>query len=424
MRSTRRLGKRTNRRPSRKVGKARKAKLTRRYRGGVHYTKEELNHLKTEIKELMNDSSFLQEAGLEDLSNYLDDQSRSDVDKLFEIYAHKILDCSTENITSKADVKSHVQQYLTRFYNGHVNNNNTLTFAKELKRLNDGKDIKYDCVNEFSENDDLKFVPGQSRPQRSPLNRTRKSNTKPRIKIKVREKGLPAGWNSEIDPKSNVPYYWHDSDPSNTTTWIHPTNKSPHKSPGKKSSEKNKSPTHKSPSAAASKRKSPSIPEAEPLVEVEAPAAAAAAAAPAATLPSNPSFLAQIGQPPKLRRKSFKQKSPPKLSAQELVLLGIRNNGMKNLRPTNRQGSPPSTPPEKKDTKSLPPVNRLPIAAIPVGPLGFLSNNPLLSKFGTRSKKEESSEWSSEKPVVTAAAAAPPQKTKPPIAPKPKNLKK
>lgn len=179
----------------------------------------------------MNDETFLKKSGLEDLSSYLGDQSDSNVDKLFEIYAHKILDCSLENTKEKYDVASHVEQYLTRFYNGHVNNNNFLSFAKELKQLNDGKDIKYDCVGDFSESDDLEFKPGKTRQK---LNRTRKSKPKKPYTIttiKVREKGLPSGWNSEIDLLSNVPYYWHDSDPSNTT-WEHPTNKSPRKSPG------------------------------------------------------------------------------------------------------------------------------------------------------------------------------------------------
>jgi len=34
---------------------------------------------------------------------------------------------------------------------------------------------------------------------------------------------LPQGWCEAIDPASGVPYYWHTSDPTATTTWIRPT---------------------------------------------------------------------------------------------------------------------------------------------------------------------------------------------------------
>ena len=359
MRLTRRLSKRYNR-PSRTVGKARKAKLTRRYRGGVHYTQEELNNLKKEIQELMNNEEFLQQSKLEDLSNYLDDQSVANVNQLFEITAHKILDCDDANITSKADVNSHVQQYLTRFYNGHVNSNNTKKFSEEL---NDLKKIKYDCVDEFSEN--LTFVPGNAEPLGSPQNRTRKSTTtKPERKIiLVREQKLPAGWNSEIDKVSNHPYYWDNSDPTNTTTWIHPTNKSPRKSfPGQKSPEKkNKSPKKKT---ASPKRNSP-------------------AAAPAATLPP-PSLLEQITNGRKLQTRVHSvKKSPPKLSNQEILMLG--NNPIGNLRKTiYLPGSP------KKPQAA---VNQTSKTNNP----HLVFNTAMLDKFGSPSKKDSSAEWSSVK---------------------------
>ena len=34
---------------------------------------------------------------------------------------------------------------------------------------------------------------------------------------------LPEGWQSAIDPKSQMPYYWHVNDPANTTTWERPS---------------------------------------------------------------------------------------------------------------------------------------------------------------------------------------------------------